>query len=331
MPSYFEVLGVLPQLGRGLVGDDDASADGVRVVVISDRLWGDWFGRRPDVLGQLVRVNALSFTVIGVAPRRFHGTERLGDADLWLPGRTYADVSHVPPALKAKFAAAGGPDYHEFVARLRPGSDFAQADAQLQAAVRRAAQLSPEWTRKFEDVTARVFPDIGLFALGRDQVVRPLRLVMGIVVLVLVIACADVTNLLLVRGAGRRGATAVRIALGASPLRLARLHLAESLVLGRDFVRSEALPDSAPEFPPTVLSLGLARRLFGPADPLGKFVELPQYRAPSLRLQVIGVAGDSRWSDLEREVPLSCTCCRGMRAWWIGRRCWSAHGSPPPT
>lgn len=518
MPSYFEVLGVLPQLGRGLVLDDDASPDGVRVAVISDRLWRGWFGRRPDVLGRLVRVNALSFTVIGVAPPGFHGTERLGDADLWLPGRTYADVSHLPPASKAQSAAAGGPGYYEFVARLRPGSDFAQADAQLQAAVRRAAQLSPQWTEKFEGVTARVFPGVGLFALGRDQVVRPLRLVMGIVgivVLVLVIACANVANLLLVRGAGRRGATAVRIALGASPLRLARLHLAESLVLsalgaaagivlalwltglfegtqlqqigeirdvgldwrvaafavaaaltaaglvalapafgaagthvsatlkdsaatqvaraplrgglavlqlsasltlvvgallfgrtlgnltavelgfeptgvvsfnvepssvgydsararayyrellarveavpgvehatlaenvpfvccsqilrvgragaesatqvevlanavgpgyfevlgiplllGRGFVRSETLPDSAPEFPPTVLSLGLARRLFGAADPLGKFVELPQYRAPSLRLQVIGVAGDSRWDDLEREVPL---------------------------
>jgi putative ABC transport system permease protein len=510
MPSYFEVLGVLPRLGRVFAPDDDALPDGVRVAVISHRLWLDWFGGRADVLGQVLRVNALSFTVIGVTPRGFHGTERLGDTDLWLPGRTYADVSHFAPAFKARFS----PGYYEFVARLRPGSDFAQADAQLRVAVPQVAQLNAEWTEEFEDVTAKVFPGVGLFALGRDQVVRPLRLVMGIVVLVLLIACANVANLLLLRGAGRRGDTAVRIALGASSSRLVRLHLAESLILaalgaaagivvalwlnslfegtqlqrarigdvaldwrvaafaagatlaaaglvalapalsarrtdvaatlkdsaatqvaraplrgglavlqlsgsltlvvgalllgrtlaglarvelgfeptgvvafiiqprdvgydaartrayyrelltrvealpgvehvtlaenvpfvccshrlrvgaagsdastrvevysntvgheyfrvlgipllsGQGFTRAEVLPDSGAALPPTVLSLGLARRLFGAADPLGKVVELPQYRGPSMRLQVIGVAGDSRWNDLEAEVPL---------------------------
>jgi predicted permease len=510
MAAYFEVLGVLPRLGRLLAPDDDALPDGVRVAVISHRLWRDWFGGRADVLGQILRVNALSFTVIGVAPQGFHGTERLGDTDLWLPGRTYADVSHYAPASKARFS----PGYYEFVARLRPGSDFAQADAQLRVAVPQVAQLNAEWTEQSEEVTAKIFPGIGLFALGRDQVVRPLQLVMGIVVLVLLIACANVANLLLLRGVGRRGETAVRIALGAGSSRLIRLHLAESLILsalgaaagvlvalwlnglfegtqfqraeigdvqldwrvaafaaaaalaaaglvalapalsarrtdvaatlkdsaatqvaraplrgglavlqlagsltlvvgallmgrtlaglarvelgfeptgvvaftiqprdvgydaartrayyrellsrvealpgvehatlaenvpfvccshtllvgtagsdasarvevysntvgpeyfrvlgipllaGQGFTRAEVLPDSGAALPPTVLSLGLARRLFGAADPLGKLVELPQYREPSMRLQVVGVAGDSRWNDLEREVPL---------------------------
>jgi len=130
MASYFDVLGVRPQLGRALALDDDALPDGARVAVISDRLWRDWFGGRADVVGQTLVINALAFRVIGVAPVGFHGTERLGDADLWLPGRTYADVNHYPPAPRPWPSGGGIPGYYEFVARLRPGGDFAQADVQ---------------------------------------------------------------------------------------------------------------------------------------------------------------------------------------------------------
>src|SRR5207245_701638 len=76
------------------------------------------------------------------------------------------------------------------------------------------------------------------------------------------------------------------------------------LLAGQDFDPADVLPDSPAALPPTVLSLGLAGRLFGTVDPVGKLVELPQYRGPNLRLRVIGIAGDSRWNDLEGKVPL---------------------------
>jgi len=120
MPAYFTVLGVGPMLGRPLLPEDDVLPAAIPVAVISDQLWTRLFSRDPGVVGRPVTVSGRAFTVVGVAPPAFRGTERLRPTDLWLPGR-----------LEER-ARLGG--YYQFVARLAAGASFAQAEAQLGAA-----------------------------------------------------------------------------------------------------------------------------------------------------------------------------------------------------
>ena len=227
MNNYFTTLGAQPQLGRVFVPEDDRSPGGSPVIVIGDRVWREAFGGRPDVVGQVLRVNNLAFTVIGVAPPGFHGTDRLGDADVWLPGRTLLDVEHFPPRFRR-----AAQSYYEFLLRLRPGASFAEAAVQLQAVMSHLASLDPQRADQIRASAAKVYPGIGLPPLGRESVGRVTTLILGIVALVLLVTCANVANLLLVRGAERQVDVSVRVALGASGRDVARSYLIESAILG---------------------------------------------------------------------------------------------------
>ena len=227
MNNYFTTLGAQPQLGRGFVPEDDRSPGGSPVIVIGDRVWREAFGGRPDVVGQVLRVNNLAFTVIGVAPPGFHGTDRLGDADAWLPGKTLPDVEHFPPQVRR-----AAQTYYEFLLRLRPGASFAEAALQLQAVMSHLASLDPRRADQLRASTAKVYPGVGLPPLGRESLGRVTTLILGIVALVLLVTCANVANLLLVRGAERRVDVTVRVALGASGRDVARSYLIESVILG---------------------------------------------------------------------------------------------------
>ncbi|HEU5466583.1 MAG TPA: ADOP family duplicated permease [Gemmatimonadales bacterium] len=224
--EYFALLGASPAQGRPLGPDDDLPDGGTRVAVISDRLWQEGFGGRPDVVGQRLIVNGLSITVVGVAQPGFKGTERFEVPALWLPGNAYFDLNH----YRAGFHRPATYPYTESVMRLRAGASWDQATNQLESAVRTLAETD---TADFDPkVSANVFPGLGLSALGRDAIRRQVLLIIGIAGLVLLVTCANVANLLLFRRLQRQGDLVVRLVLGAGRARLVRFFLVESGLLG---------------------------------------------------------------------------------------------------
>jgi predicted permease len=225
--SYFSVLGARPSLGRAFVGEEDEPPSGSSVTMISERLWRELFGSRPDVVGKTILVNQLPLTVIGVAAKGFRGTERFGNVDIWLPSWAQGRVMHFPSKL---WPDASQP--YAFVVERWAGASFADLHSQLQASISAAAASRSEWHDDLSEVKALVFPGIGLAPLGRGHVTRTLTLVMAIAALVLLIMAANVSNLLLLRGARRQEETAVRLALGAGRGRLVRQYLTESALLG---------------------------------------------------------------------------------------------------
>jgi len=224
--NFFRLLGVQPALGRTFSRDDDLGG-GEPVAVIGHDLWAGMLAHDPQVLGRAVRINSETFTVIGVLPEGFHGTEALSDVEVWLPVGTMPAVNHTPAPFRRRAAAQGMP---YFVMRLAAGATFPQAEAQLRVAIPRVAVAQGD--EQLADAAPLVFPKLGVFAFVRASADRILRLLFGLGALLLLIACANVANLALFRAVRRRGETAVRAALGAGTARIARLHVAESVMIG---------------------------------------------------------------------------------------------------
>jgi predicted permease len=223
--NYLQVLGADAQVGRILISDDDPQPVGTRVAVISDHLWSQLYNRRSDAIGTAIIVNGLPFTLVGVTATGFRGPDRISPADIWVPGNTYWDVQHFPidghPPIEI--------GYYRNVTRLRPGASFEQAGAQLQGAVRALAVTD---TAHFTPgVTATLVPGVGM-ERGGEAVRHELTLIMAVAGLVLLVACANIANLLLFRRAQRRSDIVVRLSLGAAQGRLVRLFLTENALVG---------------------------------------------------------------------------------------------------
>ena len=237
--TYFPVLGVGAAMGRTITPDDDAAILAHPVVMLSYRYWQNRFARDPSVLNRTMVVNGHNFTVIGVAARGFDGIEPGSVTELFVP---VTMKSWIMPSeeligdMKDRRSA-----WLQVVGRLKPGVTPQQGKASMQVLFHQiieqeakdpeVARASEHDRQEFLRSTIDLIPAATGRSFLRFQMARPLQVLMGIVVLVLVIACGNVANLLLVRAAGRQREIAVRLALGAGRGQIIRQLLVESVLL----------------------------------------------------------------------------------------------------
>ena len=216
--NFFSVLGLLMRAGRPLSPADNHIEGGHAVAVISASLWQRRFGADAAAVGRSVTINRLSFTVVGVAPAGFRGVEVGSQIDVWIP-------LAMERTLRSRFDSEGF-DTLNLVGRLKPGVTLSQAQAEIDVLSSQVEEASPAGRARVQVVSGvRLIPEFREYAVGL------LRVLVATAALVLLIACANIANLLVARTSGRRQEIAVRQALGGGRKRLIRQFLTESALL----------------------------------------------------------------------------------------------------
>ena len=216
--NYFDLLGVQPAIGRFFHEADVRGPNSAPYMVLSDSLWRSAFNADPGVVGTTVRLGKDPFTVVGVAPARFHGTERFVWPDYWIPVVNHFDADHLRDRTGHPLTVLG---------RLKPGVTPQQAAENLSAI---AAQLAKEYPKTDTGAPLRLIRP-GLYADEGDLIRGFLFSVTALALLVLLAACANLASLFAARAADRSRELALRVALGASRWRLVRQLLTEAMVL----------------------------------------------------------------------------------------------------
>ncbi|MGJ5820248.1 ADOP family duplicated permease [Paludibaculum fermentans] len=223
--SYFPALGVRPLLGRTISPDDDRTAAANRVAVLSHAFWSVQFGQDPSALGAAVRLSGERYTIIGIMPPEFFGVDRAAVPDLWVPLSVNPDPGEV-----------------WILGRLRPGLSAASAQARLDPLFRQALQSQSAGFQHASQHDRDAFLAQRLLvnpAAAGTSTVRwtywdysaTLKILLGLTGLVLLIACANLANLLIARSAARSRELGIRLALGAGRWRLVRQLMTENLLL----------------------------------------------------------------------------------------------------
>ena len=228
--NYFEMLQLKADAGRLLAEADDNLTGGQAVAVLSRGYRDRRFGARAEVVGRTVTIEEKPYAIVGVVAGAFEGVDAQSPTDVWVP---------IATALPLRWLTSNGSRIFSYVARLVPDRDPVQAGAAAELVYRR--YLEQELLPSQRDAAGRAMYEsthlglrpaaAGLASLGRAYR-RPLTIVTGFVVIILLLCCANVANLMLARQQARRQEFALRLSLGAGPGRLARQLLTESLLLG---------------------------------------------------------------------------------------------------
>jgi predicted permease len=231
--TYFNVLGVNAALGRVLTDADDQNQGGHPVAVISNAWWQQRFGSDPSAVGKTVRFDETDYTIVGVAPKEFFGTTVGSSPDMWVP---LAMEKQLPPAHWDGRNSENAQSLF-LIGRLQNGVTPEQASGVVNLAfkqslqARAGAQPTEQRLKDIQNASIELTPMTRGLSTLRQEFSLSLKVLMGVVALVLLIASANVANLLLAHGAARQREFAVRLAVGAGRFRLARQLFTESALL----------------------------------------------------------------------------------------------------
>ena len=220
--NYFSLLGVGAALGRVITPEDDLNPGAHPVVMLSYPCWQQRFVADPQIVGRSVLIGGRNYTVIGVTPPEFRGTELTGNPEIWFPMMMRPGIEGVSGSLNRRFPPVST------LGRLKEGMSWAQAESDLNLI---AAQLGREYPKANEGLII-LLSKPGLFGNAmRGTVLSFTAVAMGVVVLVLLLACTNLANMLMARASERHREIAIRLAIGAGRARVLRQLLTESVLL----------------------------------------------------------------------------------------------------